>query len=385
MAGSLDNAAGDRSGDDDGATSRVRRHEGARMIENDSARLYSAWTDIDVEADGIQIGHIFTSQSTDRSAYQALRTPFMSIRNGGGPATLLMAGHHGDEYEGQVVLTEIASRPDLHTIKGQVFILPRANAPACLAGSRTSPVDGGNLNTAFPGVKGGDATSQIAHFLEETLLPKIDLWIDLHSGGRSLVYEPIAAFHASSDRTLNRQTVEILQAFGAPRNLVFTIQEARAASSAAQRHGVKYIYGEFGGGAESASQEGVRTAMTGVERLLSARHGYRGNAPPAGSPQDQEWCSIDARDFRHTRRYYFFAPQSGIWIAARELGSMVSSGDVVGNIFPSHGPFGPGVQVRSQSEGRLVCLRSGPLVEPGDCVGHLAQPIDFKKVLSTYC
>jgi uncharacterized protein len=348
-------------------------------MENENQRLYSAWTDLDLDRDGVARGTLFVSQSTDRSAYQALRVPLMCIRNGDGPSTLLMAGNHGDEFEGQIVLSEIASRTDLAEIRGRVIIMPRANEPACAAGARTSPVDGGNFNIAFPGIKGGPVTQQIAHFLEETVLPRVDLWIDLHSGGRTLVYEPLAAMHASQDRDINRQTVALMGAFGAPRNLVFTIQEARAASSAAQRHKVKYIYGEYGGGAALVNGEGVAIALAGVERILAARHGYRAPAPaPAAT---QEWLRIDARNYAESRRNYFFADRSGIFLARRGLGEMVAAGDTVGALYPSTAPFSSGTPVTVEADGRLICLRSGPLVEPGDCLGHVARPVALQDVL----
>jgi predicted deacylase len=352
------------------------------MSETATGRLYSAWTDIEIGADGIQAGNILVAQSTDRSAYQALRVPFMSIRNGPGPSTLLMAGNHGDEHEGQIVLSEIAARADLASLTGEVFLMPRANAPACATGTRTSPLDGGNFNIAFPGQKGGGATAQIAHFLEETILPRVDLWLDLHSGGRSLIYEPLAAMHVAADRALNRTTVDLLRIFGAPTNLLFTIQEARAASSAAQRHGVNYIYGEYGGGAAMVSRAGIDIATRGVERVLAARHGYRAPDAPVGA---QRWCRIDANDYRETRKYYFFAAQPGIWAASRDLGAPVTKGDVVGRLYPEATPFGPGVDIVAKAAGRLVSVRSGPLVSPGDCLGHLAQPTGLEEILADYC
>lgn len=353
-------------------------------MESETQRLYSAWTDIEIDADGIQTGNIFIAQSTDKSAYQALRVPLMSIRNGDGPSTLLMAGNHGDEFEGQIALSEIASRSDLSSIKGQVFLMPRANAPACLNGSRTSPLDSGNLNTAFPGLKGGSATAQIAFFLEEMILPRVDLWVDLHSGGRSLIYEPLAAMHASTDRGLNRETVELMRVFGASTNLIFTIQEVRAASSAAQRHSVKYIYGEYGGGSAAVNSEGVAAAIAGIERLLMARHQYS-SISKALATDPQTWCRIDAADYRATRRYYFFAAQAGVWLAKRQLGSTISPGEVVGILLPSATPFGSGAAVTAQAGGRLICLRSGPLVETGDCLGHLAQPASYSDIVGGYC
>jgi predicted deacylase len=39
-----------------------------------------------------------------RSAYGWIPIPVACVKNGAGPRILLMAGNHGDEYEGQVAL-----------------------------------------------------------------------------------------------------------------------------------------------------------------------------------------------------------------------------------------------------------------------------------------
>ena len=64
------------------------------------------------------------------------------------------------------------------------------NAPAGEAGSRTSPIDNGNLNRLFPGNASGSPTEMIAHYIEEVLMPLADYSVDLHSGGSSLFYPP---------------------------------------------------------------------------------------------------------------------------------------------------------------------------------------------------
>jgi predicted deacylase len=100
---------------------------------------------------------------------------------------LFVSGTHGDEYEGQVVLCELARTLRAEDIKGRVIIFPTANYPAALAGRRVSPIDDANLNRIFPGDPGGSVTQQIAWFITRELIPRADLVCDLHSGGSSLV------------------------------------------------------------------------------------------------------------------------------------------------------------------------------------------------------
>ena len=62
-----------------------------------------------------------------------------------------MAGNHGDEYEGQVTMVRLIQDLEASDIKGRVIIMPAANLPAAMNGTRVSPLDAGNLNRAFPG------------------------------------------------------------------------------------------------------------------------------------------------------------------------------------------------------------------------------------------
>src|SRR3990170_4455678 len=103
-----------------------------------------------------------TTEIYTLSLHDAL--PICHIRNGEGPSLLLMAGNHGDEYEGELSLAKLIRRLDPKRIKGRVTILPMANAPAVMAAKRCSPLDGGNLNRAFPGDPLGTPTSRLANF-----------------------------------------------------------------------------------------------------------------------------------------------------------------------------------------------------------------------------
>src|SRR5437879_2250533 len=152
--------------------------------------------EINLDGSGKQTGFLRLPHSVHRSAYGWIPIPIAQISNtggnGNGPRILLMAGNHGDEYEGQVALGKLIRALDPGAVRGRVIILPSANFPAAMAGSRTSPLDDGNLNRSFPGDPNGGPTAQIAHYIESELLPRCDFVLDLHSGGSSLTYVPTA-------------------------------------------------------------------------------------------------------------------------------------------------------------------------------------------------
>jgi hypothetical protein len=158
---------------------RPRKTTMLRVLETKAAAADAA---IAVASAAKQHGFIRLPYSVHRSAYGWIPIPVASIKNGKGPRILLMAGNHGDEYEGQVALGKLIRSLDPAEVRGPIIILPSANFPAAMAGMRTSPLDEGNLNRSFPGDPYGGPTAQIADYIESVLLPQCDFVVDFHSG-----------------------------------------------------------------------------------------------------------------------------------------------------------------------------------------------------------
>ncbi|NJO82112.1 MAG: hypothetical protein HC828_04445 [Blastochloris sp.] len=102
----------------------------------------------------------------------------------------MFGGNHGDEYEGPVALMKLARALQPEQLQGRVIIVPMLNKPAVAAGTRLSPIDGKNMNRAFPGNSNDSITGMIAHYVSSTLFPLAELVIDIHSGGRSAHFLP---------------------------------------------------------------------------------------------------------------------------------------------------------------------------------------------------
>ncbi len=104
--------------------------------------------EVDFDAEGKQTGFVRLFHSVHTSAYGFIPIPIVVIKNGAGPTALFVSGNHGDEYEGQVALANLAKALDPSQIKGRVIILPMANFPAAMAGRRTSPLEQNPINLA---------------------------------------------------------------------------------------------------------------------------------------------------------------------------------------------------------------------------------------------
>lgn len=321
-------------------------------------------SEVDVSADGKQLGYLRLAHSVHRSAYGWIPIPVASIRNGAGPRVLLMAGNHGDEYEGQVILSKLIRQLDPQDLRGSLVVLPMANFPAAEAGLRTSPLDEGNLNRSFPGDPRGTPTQAIAHYIESVLLADADFMIDLHSGGSSLDYLPAMLTPWEEGDPENPRRKALLEAFGLPYALLFARDaEAAYSSSAAARQGVTSLSTEIGG-AGRVTPAYLAMAERGLLRLLAEIGVYKG--PVVTESESAPTRYLDIRP-----EHYVFAPEAGIFEPLAELGDAVEAGQAAALI---HHPQTPGrapTPVSFAASGLLLCKRVPALTRRGDCLFHL--------------
>src|SRR5260370_18273057 len=171
---------------------------------------------VDFERDGVQHGHLKLPYSRDDSAWGAVMMPIAVVKRGRGPTVLLTGANHGDEYEGPVALFDLARSLGADAVSGRVIILPAMNYPAFRAGTRTSPIDKGNLNRLFPGRPDGSVTQKIADYIQRHLLPLADVVLDIHSAGRTPHFLPLPAAHRLPDPAQEARCVKAMPAFNAP-------------------------------------------------------------------------------------------------------------------------------------------------------------------------
>src|SRR5919198_6650269 len=171
---------------------------------------------VDFNRDGVQHGFLRLPYSRDDSAWGSVMIPIAVIKNEEGPTALLTGANHGDEYEGPIALFDLARSLKSQDVRGRVIIVPAMNYPAFRAGTRTSPVDKGNLNRSFPGRPDGTVTQKIADYFQRHLLPLADIVLDFHSGGRTLDFVPFAAAHILPDKDQEARCFAAVEAFSAP-------------------------------------------------------------------------------------------------------------------------------------------------------------------------
>lgn len=333
---------------------------------SDSAQRSLIQTDIDFNRLGYQYGHLRLPYSHDRSGYGYIPVPVAVCHSGSGPTLLLTGGNHGDEYEGPIALMKLMRRLPSMAVNGRLIVIPGLNFPALLNATRTSPLDGGNLNRAFPGDRNGSLTEMIAHYVDTELFPLCDVAFDIHAGGASTNYLPTLLAAPPQDAVRRREYRRLVEAIGAPRVLIMDLLgEDRTFGAAAERHGLHFLCGEFGGHA-TCNVEGLGIVEAGVERLMAAM-GMIDFPAAELAPAAGRLVQVDGR------RHYVFAPVGGVFEPAFRLGDTVHAGQAAGWVHDPRRPEQPPCEVRFAGDGFVICTRTLAQVEPGDCLAHLAQ------------
>ncbi|MBM3583304.1 MAG: N-alpha-acetyl diaminobutyric acid deacetylase DoeB [Alphaproteobacteria bacterium] len=257
--------------------------------------------------------------------------PVTVVRRGPGPLVLFTGGNHGDEFEGPIALMKIARALEPRDlVQGGAIFMPAINPPAIAAGTRTSPLDGRNLNRSFPGCANGTPTERIAHAITTAVLPHAVALFDLHAGGRTSVMIPSVMAHVFRDAQCTRRTVDAMKAFRAPAGILIKEYETRGMiDTTAERMGLIFGCCELGG-AGMVTPETVGIAETGVRNVLK-HFGIM-----AGRPVTAPWLGRRRSRVLEALSYDCYAKASvgGIFEPFVDLEARVAKGQPIGQIHP---------------------------------------------------
>ena len=317
---------------------------------------------VDLSVEGVQHGFLRLPYSRDDSAWGSVMIPITVVKNGEGPTALLTGGNHGDEYEGPIALFDLARTLRAQDVTGRVIVVPAMNYPAFLAGTRTSPIDRGNMNRSFPGAPDGTVTQKIADYFQRSLLPLADIVLDFHSGGRTLDFLPFCAAHILPDKAQEAKAFELVRAFGAPWSMrMLEIDAVGMYDTAAEEMGKVFVTTELGGGG-TATARSAGIARRGLANVLKAA-GILNGTVEAG---ETTWLDMPDGDC------FSFAEDGGLLEPLFDLGETVRRGEAVARIHPVGRTGGEPLEVKAKMDGILAARHFPGLVKPGDCVSVLA-------------
>ncbi len=315
------------------------------------------------DRDGVHHGHLQLPYSRDDAAYGAVMIPIAVIRNGEGPTVLLTGGNHGDEYQGPLSLIKLANTVQAADIAGRVIVVPCMNQPAFAAGTRTSPIDKGNLNRSFPGRADGSHTERIAHYVSGHLLPLADFVMDIHDGGRTLEFIPMASSSEFEDTDVTEKSQAAAEAFGAP--FVTKLVELDTLGMwdfVAGGSGRPFVTTELGG-TGGTRPELVAITDAGVHNVLV--HWGVLQKEPIATPPSQRITIPETGG-------YVISETDGLieWLVA--LGDPISEGQVIARVHEARRLGTAAIEYRATLDGLLAMRHHPGLVKMGDAIAMQA-------------
>lgn len=286
-----------------------------------------------------------------------LKIPLLAARGeSDGPMISVLAGVHGDEFEGIKAIRDVFAQLDTRVMHGTFIGVPVVNPPAVQVGTRKSPIDGLNLARTFPGDAKGTVSQRIAHQVAERIIGPADFMIDLHTAGSKYIM-PLFSGYGHRDSPESEKSREGALAFaaagadvlvghtGPPRNRGTTVEEAG-------KRGIPSMYTESTGGGW-LRPEVVSFYTTGVINVMKLL------AILPGEPVKRE-----PKRYLVGPDYEISAPVSGFLVSEVGLLDQVKAGDLLGTLV---GMVGETLaEIRSEGEGWVTTMRATPVIYSGE-------------------
>lgn len=325
---------------------------------------------IDLDARGVGHGWLELPRSNNTSAWSKLVVPIVSIRGGDGPTALVIGGVHGDEPEGQVAALNLARTTPVEDVLGQLIVVPCASPEASRAFTRLWP-SGANFNRSFPGAPDGPPDARLADFVSRQLIPRADVVVDMHSGGRTALCLAWSEMHLVDDPTQRAAMVDAMLAWNTDYHFVYIdIAGSGLLVGEAERQGKLVVSTELGGGGHVTATT-HRIAFDGLRNVL--RHA----GVLAGEPSTRAAAGLaPAVILRATEpANYVAAPETGYWETFVDLGDEVAIGQPLGQLHFLERPDRSPVQIVSACDGIVCTVRAIAPTDQGDNLAVVARVI----------
>lgn len=290
---------------------------------------------------------------------------------------LCFGGTHGNEYEGQVGVKRLCADLDPERMTGRVVLMPQLSESACTANTRVSPLDGVNMNRAFPGNPRGTISSRIAHFVKTRIFPLGRIVVDIHSGGLEGAFPHCTSFHPIPDPKQQAETAQLSRLFDTGFALIYSSAMASGLlTDEAEAEGKITIGSELGAGA-SVDRLGVRHAYEGMQNVL--RHyglleGEVTKVRPSDAPPTR---LIEASNLDD----YVPAPCDGVWEAVVHPGQHVEQGELLGRVHDFSDHSSPALEIRSPRAGWVGMLHLSAHPRKGQTLFVIAREVPWSEVL----
>lgn len=303
-------------------------------------------------------------------------TVINGLRGSNPNGVICFGGTHGNEYEGQVSVKRLCSDLRAEDIAGRVILIPQLSESACIANTRTSPLDGVNMNRAFPGNARGTISYRISNFVKTYIFPLGRVVLDIHSGGREGSFPHCSSFHPIPDPAQQAEIARVAQLFDTPFVMIYASTMASGLlTDEAEAEGKVTIGGEFGGG-ETVDRLGVRHAYEGILNVLR-HYGLLEGEPQKIRPHGSPAPKLARADKLEA---YVPCPRDGIWEPVVELGEHVEAGQLIGRLHDFSDHSAPAMEIRAPYAGSVLMMHLSARPHKGQTLYVVAEDVSWAEV-----
>ncbi len=275
-----------------------------------------------------------------------------------GPVFTMVAGVHGYEYPPIVAVQELLLEIKAEELMGTLIVIPIASTNSFF--TRTpfkNANDGVNLNGAFPGNVEGTVTQQIAHFITTEIIPKTDVFLDIHGGDASEDLLPFICYYNNKknpEQTKLAKELSEVSGFEYIVSYPYTLKDDEPAKyvfkQAVQdgKTGVSIESGKLG----NVQTEAVELIKVGVYNMLH-KMGMYINA-----------IKINVKHIRLNNQDYIRSPEQGIFYSSFKAGDTVENGAIVGTIKDEFGKILS--EIKAPKSGIILYKIGTPPVSKGE-------------------
>lgn len=296
--------------------------------------------------------------------YTELSIPIEVVRGKEpGPVLFVSAAIHGDEINGcEAIKRLLAKKRTLSQMRGTLIAVPIVNVFGFNRNLRYLP-DRRDLNRCFPGSENGSLAGQIAHAFMQEVVSKSTHGIDLHTAAIHRTNLP--QIRACLD---DKETNRLAMAFGVPVVMNSDIRDGSLRQAAAEI-GIPMLLYE-GGEALRYEEKVIKSAVRGILSVMESIGMFEGKKISIKQRRKEVFVAESS--------YWVRAPHSGSLRITKQLGKMVTRGEVLGVI---SNPYGnEKVQVKARKGGVIIGMAMLPLVNNGDALFHIATFDDCQEV-----
>jgi len=275
-----------------------------------------------------------------------------------GPVFTIVAGVHGYEYPPIVAVQELLQEIKAAELTGTLIVIPIASTNSFFTRTPFKNLnDGVNLNNAFPGDAEGTVTQKVAHIITTDIIPKTDVFLDIHCGDASEDLLPFICYYNNEQKPEQTQLSKELSEVSGFEYIVsypYTLKDTDPAKYAFKqavqdgKTGLSIEAGKLG----NVQKEAVDLIKVGVYNMLYKMGMYDNST------------TIDIPRVRLNSQDYIRSPEQGIFYSDYKAGDKVEDGAVVGLIKDVFGKVQS--EIKAPKSGIILYKIGTPPVSEGE-------------------